>query len=156
MTSAGKINMETLESVRSGDDCPQCHKSKLRYYDGCLGYELDLNAEANRVKATAHAASTPQHSPLPWTFQPFAGAYNADGFKVADCDCSNCETLETKIANAEFIVKACNSYPHAEALAEAYRDLCDLITAIPNGIDPRIRQLARDREALAQWKRSKQ
>jgi len=40
-----------------GDDCPQCHKSKLRYYDGCLGYEaarcygcgfeIDLNAEAN-------------------------------------------------------------------------------------------------------------
>jgi hypothetical protein len=129
---------------------------------------------------TPQQADTPEHSPLPWEERDgviFPTNQDEEStFAICAVHKHGKEQPKDKRqiarrflddrdkANAAYIAKACNAYPHAEVLAEAlkcYLDATDYtagncrvnepIGAVLEGVIIR-----KAREALAQWARSKQ
>lgn len=66
------------------------------------------------------------HTPTPWrTYAGRAIVFDADGNYVAYCGQSHFIETEEQKANAEFIVRACNSHDELVAALEDLSGLCE-------------------------------
>jgi hypothetical protein len=116
-------------------------------------------AQRHKPELSETRRGEPQHSPLPWHLKPLGNELYVEhehGF-VCDMQLSDAELLETTEQvkqDAQYIVRACNAYPHAERLAEALNRTLDALFNQTHGEQdsPWISDTkALATEALAQW-----
>jgi hypothetical protein len=97
-------------------------------------------------------SDTQLHSPLPWR-QDRWWILSASNEAIVDSGFAINQVAAE--ANAAYIVRACNAYPHAEQLAEALREL---IEALPQAVLQQPLQSTRAKAiaALTAWKEASQ
>jgi hypothetical protein len=108
------------------------------------------------VTATRQRVTAPQHSPLPWRISDnglaIVGRTHSDTVVFS----SNGESMINGEANAAYIVRACNAYPHAERLAEALKAVKQaMIDEANDGLDRRNWTMEQITEALKAYDESK-
>jgi hypothetical protein len=71
-----------------------------------------------------------KHIKLPWMVNNFDQVFDATGNIIADCKWTN-HTPEHRMANAAFIVRACNSHEELLGACEKVLDIINSYSHIP-------------------------